>query len=534
MAMTAAFVWGSDRLPFVDPDEGRYAEIAREMLDSGNWIVPRLYGVTYLEKPPLLYWLAAGAFRLFGLSELAARIVPALSAAIGAVATGYAAGAIFGTEVGILAVTILSTSLLYFALAHTLVTDVPFTSALTIALFAYLLVDARKVGRALGYAVFWLGLALATLAKGPAAILLAGVTIGTHAFCFRSTRRLFDGALWALCPVLLLLVVPWFWLAQRAEPDFLSFYLFKEHIARIAGNEHPRPLYWYLPWLLLGFLPWTPRTLVALWRRPDGWPRHLDRPLLGFLLIWVLAVFGLFSFAGGKLVTYILPCFPPLAVLSACLLRAETAAGSDPGGSPGVQVETLVYVCVVIAMVGGSLVAPLPPSAAASIAGAAALSSFITFAWRRAPFSHSIASSAVAAMLFYGAVLRSASAILDGLTPSGQIQSLRAAIRPEDEIVLYRSHLPSVAFYTARYPYLVGSGGELEFGMHGKFGGRRLRTLEELQPIVAKGGKRFYCLLPNRRSLLEAIPSVFPESRVIAVNPGSATVLLHEPKASEP
>jgi hypothetical protein len=137
-------------------------------------------------------------------------------------------------------------------------------------------------------------------------------------------------------------------------------------------------------------------------------------------------------------------------------------------------------------------------------------------------------------MLFYGAVLRSASAILDGLTPSGQIQSLRAAIRPEDEIVLYRSHLPSVAFYTARYPYLVGSGGELEFGMHGKFGGRRLRTLEELQPIVAKGGKRFYCLLPNRRSLLEAIPSVFPESRVIAVNPGSATVLLHEPKASEP
>ena len=79
MAVTAAFVWGSDRVPFVDPDEGRYAEVAREMLDSADWIVPRLYGVTYLEKPPLLYWLAVGAFHLFGLSELAARIVPALS-----------------------------------------------------------------------------------------------------------------------------------------------------------------------------------------------------------------------------------------------------------------------------------------------------------------------------------------------------------------------------------------------------------------------------------------------------------------------
>ena len=148
----------------------------------------------------------------------------------------------------------------------------------------------------------------------------------------------------------------------------------------------------------------------------------------------------------------------------------------------------LVYVCVLIVTVGGSVVAPLPPSATATIAGAAALSSFITFAACRAPFSHSIAASTVAAMLFYGAVLRSSSAILDRLTPSGQIQSLRAAIRPEDEIVLYRSHLPSVAFYTARYPYLVGCGGELESGMHGKFGGRRLRTLEELQPIVAKGG----------------------------------------------
>src|SRR5262245_22825680 len=368
MAVTAAFVWGSDRLPFVDPDEGRYAEVAREMLDSGNWIVPSLYGVTYLEKPPLLYWLTAGAFHLFGLSEVAARIVSALSAAIGVVATGYAAGAIFGTEAGILAVTILSTSLLYFTLAHTLVTDVPFTSGLTIALFAYLLVEARKIGRAIGYAVFWLGLALATLAKGPAAIFLAGVTIGTHAVCFRSTRRVFDGILWALCPVLLLLVVPWFWLAERAEPDFLSFYLLKEHIARIAGKEHPRPLYWYFPWLLLGFLPWTPRTLVALWRRPDGWPSRLERPLLGFLLIWVLAVFGLFSLAGGKLVTYVLPCFPPLAVLSACLLRAETAAGSEPGGPPGVRIETLVYVCVLLATVGGGAVAPLPSSAAATIA----------------------------------------------------------------------------------------------------------------------------------------------------------------------
>jgi 4-amino-4-deoxy-L-arabinose transferase len=300
--------------------------------------------------------------------------------------------------------------------------------------------------------------------------------------------------------------------------------------------EHPRHFYWYLPWLLLGFLPWTPRTLVALWRRPDGWPSRHEKPFLAFLLVWVLAVFGLFSLAGGKLVTYILPCFPALAVLSACLLQAETAAGSEPTGWPGTLIETLVYAIVLVAAVGGSVVAPLvlPASAAAVVATAATLSAFIAFAWRRAPFAQSIAASSVAALLVYGAALQTGTAILDRMTASGQIQSLRAAIQPEDEIVLYRSHLPSVAFYTARYPYLVGSGGELEFGTRGRFGGRRLRRLEDLRPIVTEQGKRFYCLLPNRKSLLEAIPRVFPESRVLAVNPGSAYVLLNEPKASEP
>jgi hypothetical protein len=532
MAIAAVFVYGSARLPFVDPDEGRYAEIAREMLGSGDWIVPRLYGVTYLEKPPLLYWLVAGAFRLFGPSELAARIVPALAATIGAVATGYAAAAIFGMEVGVLAVTILSTSLLYFTLAHALITDIPFTSALTVALFAYLLVDARKIGRAPGYGVFWLGLALATLAKGPTALLLAATTIGTHAFCFRSSRRLLDGVLWALSPVFLLIVVPWFWLAQKAEPDFLRFYLLKEHVARIAGNEHPRPLYWYLPWLLLGFLPWTPRALVALRYRPDGWPSHRDKPLLAFLLIWVLSVVGLFSLAGGKLVTYILPCFPPLAVISACLLRAVATARSESSDSPGAVMEAIIYLIALAAIVGVTVIARIAlPS---SIAVASALSAAITFAGRRRGFARSIAASAAAAMLLYIAVLHSGAVLLNGLTASGQIQSLREAIRPEDEIVLYRAHLPSVAFYTLHYPYVVASGGELEFGTRGTFGGRRLRSLEDLRPIVTKEDKRFYCLLPNRKSLLEAIPTIFPESRVLAVNPGSATVLLRDPKTSEP
>ena len=194
--------------------------------------------------------------------------------------------------------------------------------------------------------------------------------------------------------------------------------------------------------------------------------------------------------------------------------------------------ETILYVIAVVAIVGAPVIAPiaLPPS----IAVACALSATVTFAWRRRDSAHSIAATAAAAMLLYLAVLHSGSAILDGLTASGQIQSLRAAIQPEDEIVLYRSHLPSVAFYTARYPYLVASGGELEFGTRGKFGGRRLRTLEDLRPIVTEQDRRFYCLLPNRKSLLESLPRVFPESRVLAVNPGSAYVLLHEPTASRP
>jgi hypothetical protein len=163
----ALFLYGAGRMPLTDPDEGRYAEIAREMASGGGWIVPTLFGDPYLEKPPLLYWGTAAAFRAFGVSELSARIVPALAAAFGVFVAGAFAAAYIAPLAGRLATVVIALSALYVVIARTLITDMPFAVSIAAALFSFFAFRERPtLPRALG---FWIFLGMATLSKGPAA-----------------------------------------------------------------------------------------------------------------------------------------------------------------------------------------------------------------------------------------------------------------------------------------------------------------------------------------------------------------------------
>src|SRR5262249_17340383 len=150
--------------------EGRYAEIGREMLARGDWIEPRLFGIPYLEKPPLLYWVTALSFEAFGNGESSARLAPTIAAAVGVFAAGAFASAAFGARAGIFAAIVLGTSALYVALARAVVTDMLFSTGMSIALLSFLRARARNEAR--WFALAWLGLAIAVLSKGPAAIVL--------------------------------------------------------------------------------------------------------------------------------------------------------------------------------------------------------------------------------------------------------------------------------------------------------------------------------------------------------------------------
>jgi hypothetical protein len=254
------------------------------------------------------------------------------------------------------------------------------------------------------------------------------------------------------------------------------------------------------------------------------------RRAMAFLATSALVVFGLFSVAGGKLGTYILPLFPSLAVLLACLLDSASRTAPGERASPGAEGEGLLYVLAAIAALSIELVFPigLPFASALTVALGGAASAAIVFRWRRAPLRRSIAASLAAAIVAYGAVFHAGPTILDCVTAAPYIRALRETLGPDDDVALFRAQLPGVAFYTGRYFYLIGNRGEMKFGAGREPGGRFLDSMEQFRDTVAHTSKRFYCLTVTRRMKLAYIRQAFPEAHVIGSNVGFTLLVLKD------
>ncbi len=285
------------------PDEGRYVEIAREMAASGDYVTPRLNGLKYFEKPPLFYWLEAGAIHLFGLREWAMRLVPALSALLGCLAV-YAAGRrLFGRRAGLLAAAVLATSPLYYFLGNAITLDMTVSALLTAALLAFLVAFEEPEGRLRRNLLwtFYLALALATLTKGLMGIVIPGMILVAWMVLVGEWDLLRRMRLVSGTGLFLLVAAPWHVLVARANPEFLWFYFIHEHVLRYLTKIHDRyePPWYFVPILLGGLIPWT----VFLWPSlrtalPASWRDRRDRrkwkPEL-FLILWAVLIFGFFS-----------------------------------------------------------------------------------------------------------------------------------------------------------------------------------------------------------------------------------------------
>jgi 4-amino-4-deoxy-L-arabinose transferase-like glycosyltransferase len=292
-----------------EPDEARYAEIAREMVATGHFIIPHLNYVPYIEKPPLLYWMTSLAFYLLGANEFAARLVPALSAMAGVIATWWFARRVFGHRRAMLAGAILITSPLYATMAQVLTTDMLLTTFLTVAFFS-LFLQLREGGR--WWIVSYLSMALAVLTKGPEGVVLPAVA----AILFLQRRHELKGAFtrfhaWAGLLIVIVVSLPWFVIVAARLPGFLHFYIIGEHFKRVfvASYSHDQPFYFYLPVIIAGMLPWS----ICLPLLTVG-TRGPARSWCGCAAVVVLV---LFSIANAKLIPYILPALPLLALLLA-------------------------------------------------------------------------------------------------------------------------------------------------------------------------------------------------------------------------
>lgn len=319
----------------IEPDEARYAEIPREMLASGDWVTPRVNGQPYFEKPPLFYWGNALFLRAFGENPYAARLTSRLSSLAVAVMLLLAAPrrreAAAAPAEGALAALVYLSSLLPFLLARQNLIDGLLTAAVTACLLALReFAFRRDAGRR---ALSWLALAAVaaaagTLAKGLVAVVLPGLAFTTWAVLTRRARLLREIVLSPAPLIFLAITVPWFAAMERANDGFLEFFFVREHLGRFTGGaKRGRSVFYFIPVLLLGFLPWTlfGRRVAGLFR-PFSAARLRQRSDALFFLTWAAAVFLFFSLSRSKLVPYVLPMFPALAALTArALLEGETA-----------------------------------------------------------------------------------------------------------------------------------------------------------------------------------------------------------------
>lgn len=363
LVLGSLYLFALGRLPLANPDEGRYAQIPREMLAAGDWITPTLNWVPYFEKPPLVYWAVGASITLFGPGEFAVRLVPALFALAGTLITYGVGRRIFGRVAGVGAAFVLGTALLYFGLARVLLLDMALTVLIGASLGCFILAvrepapatdaSAGQRRRWLFYGVY-AAAALATLAKGLIGFLIPGAVMACWLLLFNQWHRLRPFYLPSGLLVFLAIAAPWHVLAAQRNPEWAEFYFIHEHWRRFTSSEHLRaePWYFYIVWLPALFFPWSVFLIQSVREAvAGGWSRRQLNADAWFFVVWFAFVLLFFTKSQSKLLTYIFPAFPALAVLVGAWLARRWAEGHAGGMRVGLRVFSFFAGLFAIALV---------------------------------------------------------------------------------------------------------------------------------------------------------------------------------------
>lgn len=466
--------------PMLDPDEGRYAEIPREMLASGDWITPRFDGLKYFEKPPLQYWATAAVYAAAGLSEWSSRLW-SVGLALGCLALACAwTGALFGRGAALAALTALAVSPYFLIVGHLNLLDAGLTFWLTASVFAFTRAQTAAPASAAErnwMLAAWAAAALAVLSKGIVVGVLAGGALIVYTLIERDARpwRRLHAA--AGLPLLLVLAAPWFIAVSVRNPGFASFFFVHEHFTRFLTTVHQRvePWWYFLPLLLLGVLPWIgplARAAGPAWREaPAGVTGFKPRR---FLLIYAAVTLVFFSASGSKLAPYILPMFPVLAALAGAHAAepwrlAKQAARIGAGLVVLIAVAAVVYSARRNAFVPGQALLWL--AAAALIALLAPLAT-LRFARLEAPTATVV--TAAAAILAWQCLLCAYAVIPPARSARDLVAATRPAVGAQTRLYSVGQYRETISPYLGRTLTLVGYEGELAFGLAAEPGRQEL------------------------------------------------------------
>lgn len=457
-----------------NPDEGRYAEIPREMVASGDWVTPHLNALRYFEKPPLQYWATAAAYELFGQHEWSARLWAALTAFLALALTAWVGARLYGATAGVLAALVQGGSLLYLSLTRISTLDMGLTATLELALAGLLLLvqPARSArDERAGALLLALGVALAFLSKGLVALLIPGAAALLYMLRARDWPLLWRSRPWWTVLALGVLAAPWLLLVANRNPGFLQFFFMHEQFERFLTRVHERyePDWYFIPVLLGGFMPWTV-LLPAIAQR--GWRavRQGSGPDL-LLALWTLFCFAFFSLSQSKLAPYILPLFPALA-----LLAGATVAEMDVRRlrrSLWIAAALWAAVAVAAVLLSGWLYArhpelasgPAVPILIASLVACAALLGLAGYlAPRRGPMP-AVALAALGTMLLVGSLLTAADRLPRRIAERELVAAAASRLGPNTAFYCVDEYLQTIPFYLRRPCTLVGYRGELDYGL---------------------------------------------------------------------
>lgn len=463
----AYFFIGLGSFGLLDNNEGLYALIAHSMAAGGDWIIPQLNGLPYLEKPPLFYHLLALSFRCFGESEWSARLVSGAAAMGCLLALLWFGRRVAGSRAASFAVLVLGSSLGFTIMAREVMPEMLLTTLLAAALFsAYAALNERNRGL---LRVSLVLLALGTLAKGLLVPILFVMTFGGFAIArrrgslLRTARFLADPVAWAL---FLLVAAPWHLFAARAEPDFAWFYFVNEHLLRFLGEREPHDFatgsfWYYLPRLLLFLFPW-PAYLLPVFRRP---PQLADgrRDLTAFLWLAGLVPLVFFSIAQAKANYYPLVAMPPLALVIG--LRIESMLAQGGHRLLAIPVAVLVAGLGSFAVLHWKLIPdppgrlPISPNALAlAVAAIVALGAYATLFTFRHRTRLALASVALMAAPLLAVVV----ATVQAQEAEFSSRPLAAAVfrtEPDAEVFLYQDfeQLCALPYYLKRPVRIIDS-----------------------------------------------------------------------------